>query len=856
MSSNCPRCGRRTRAGAQFCGFCGAPLAATAPGRLASGHVLKGRYKVVRPLSKGGMGAIYLVEDNSVFGKQRVVKEMLDYVDPADYPDAAAYQQAVQHAHRRFEEEARTLASLRHHGIPDIMDYFSEAGHNYIVMEYIEGTNLEQRLTHDDAQGRKIAGRPYPADEVIRYGIQVCKVLEYLAGLAQPVVHQDIKPANLIVDPTGGVWLVDFGTAKARLAVQPGGKVGLQKSSVYGTVGYAPPEQYKGQSEPRSDVYALGATLYHLATDDDPRGHPFRFPRLAALPPGLGAALGAALEQDVTRRPTAAQFRSQLEALQQQPVVPCYLRGGAAARNVAELVQACDGAWEDGKFHLYRGDFEQCLRKWGRADLEAKAAEIRQRVADQDVGLDEFLRELDPNYPPPQIQVTSPVQDVGRVPWGEQRTVQLEVRNAGKGCLQGKIMPQAAWLAVGQAEFVARDRQVLAVTVDTGRIMPKDGQVQKGSILLDAGRGGQATVEIRVTVPEPKVVVSPAALDLGKAREGEKRSGKITVSNQGDSPCEVAIVASAGWVKAMPDRFRCEPGRNVALTVEASTGRLKWGVHKATLSLQSTAGSWQVQTKTDVTVEVLDPEYEEKQALARLEKASQTDDDEQIVAAWVPILENYGPAQRHRPRKALAEKRLAALRQFEEAVATDDDEQIIRGYNGSLLDGYPKVKEAHRQRLKLARDRVEALKRVRDALRTGDERRIAAAYDKILDNYPKLSQDERQQIERALRCVAMPDLVRQAIQANDDEGIDKAYDLALDRHWMGFTSQERQRIQLAQQRQAALRIFRQALAANDDDLIVAVYQPDLLDGYPLVTDEERRRLAEARRRVASSQRSI
>ena len=342
MNGSCPNCNSPVRSGAKFCAACGASLIAgerSDAGRLAAGQTLNGRYKVVRPLSKGGMGAIYLVADGSVFGKQRVVKEMLDYVDPADYADSSAYQQAVQHAHQRFEEEARTLADLKHRGIPDIMDYFSEGGRNYIVMELVEGTDLEQKLTHSNDQGLRIAGQPYPTEDVIRYGVQVCKVLEYLAGLPKPVVHQDIKPANLIVDRAGEVRLVDFGTAKARLAVQPGGKVGLQKSSVYGTVGYAPPEQYQGQSEPRSDVYALAATLYHLATDDDPRGHPFSFPRLPALPQGLWAALDAALQQDVRRRPTAAQLRGQLEALltPANAAEPIHLRGARVARDVAEL---------------------------------------------------------------------------------------------------------------------------------------------------------------------------------------------------------------------------------------------------------------------------------------------------------------------------------------------------------------------------------------------------------------------------------------------------------------------------------------------------------------------------------------
>ncbi len=492
MSQSCPVCNHPARAGAKFCSVCGASLAAASLGRLAIGQVLNRRYKVVRPLSKGGMGAIYLVEDGSVFGKQRVLKEMLDYVDPADYPDAAAYQNAVQHARQRFEEEARTLASLKHRGIPDIMDYFSEGGHNYIVMEFIEGADLEQRLTHSDDQGRTVPGRPYPAEEVIRYGIQVCKVLEYLAGLPKPVVHQDIKPANLIVDGAGEVRLVDFGTAKARLAVQPGGKVGLQKSSVYGTVGYAPPEQYQGQSEPRSDVYALAATLYHLATDDDPRRHPFTFPRLAALPQGLWAALDASLQQDVARRPTAAQLRSQLEALlaPANAAEPIHLRSGGVARNVAELAQACDRAWEDGKFHLYRGDFEERLRKWGRTDLEAKAAAIRQQHTNQDLGLDAFIRLLDPAYSPPRVQAAPAVQDLGLVPWGEQRAVQIEVQNSGRGCLQGRASAQAPWLAVTPADFVAHDRQTLQVTADTRGMTPRDGQAQAGRILLDAGPGG------------------------------------------------------------------------------------------------------------------------------------------------------------------------------------------------------------------------------------------------------------------------------------------------------------------------------------------------------------------------------
>jgi len=549
------------------------------------------------------MGAIYLVQDADAFGRERVLKEMLDYVDPADYPDQAAYQRAVQHAHRRFEEEGRTLSVLKHRGIPNIAAYFSEGGRNYIVMEYVEGSDLEQRLTRSDDQGRRIAGQPYPVDDVLRYGIQVCKVLEYLAGLPRPVVHQDIKPANLIVDRSGEVRLVDFGTAKARLAVQPGGKVGLQKSSVYGTVGYAPPEQYSGQSQPRSDVYALAATLYHLLTDDDPRQHPFQFPRLTGLPQALWSALDGALQQDVKHRPTAGQLRARLEALAAPAAAaePLHLRSGGVARTVAELAAACDQHWEDGKHHLYRGDFEERLRKWGRADLESQAAAIRQQHSNQDVGLDAFLRLLDPAYPPPRWQVTPAALNLGVVPWGEQRTVQVEVQNVGHGCMQGRVLQSPSWLSASPAVIVARDRQTLQLTVDAGKLTPQP-QAQVGVLLLDAGRGGQAQVGVSVVAPEPALVVDTAALDLGAAYQGETRSGRITVSNRGGSPCEVVVGSNPGWAAATPERFRCQPGQSVAVTIAADTSRMGLGIHNTQLTVTAQAGGWRQERPVAVSV--------------------------------------------------------------------------------------------------------------------------------------------------------------------------------------------------------------------------------------------------------------
>ncbi|HIQ05884.1 MAG TPA: hypothetical protein EYH31_09375 [Anaerolineae bacterium] len=312
MTVTCPKCGKPARSGAKFCAACGATLTiSTEP--LQPGQIIdNGQYRVVRPLSKGGMGVIYLAENLRAFGRLCVIKEMLDYFDPADPQQAA-------NARKRFEDEARTLAKLRHPGIPDIQAYFSESGHNYIVMEYVEGMSLDEAVSRVDASGRKVAGRRRAPEQIARYGVQLCEILEYLAGLTPPVVHHDIKPANIIIDKnTGSARLVDFGTAKARLTAQPGGKVGLQKSSIYGTVGYAPPEQYQGQSTPKSDVYALAATMYHLLTDDDPADHPFSFP----APSQVESILSKALERDPNRRINATGFRQALEKWLRSPRKP------------------------------------------------------------------------------------------------------------------------------------------------------------------------------------------------------------------------------------------------------------------------------------------------------------------------------------------------------------------------------------------------------------------------------------------------------------------------------------------------------------------------------------------------------
>ncbi len=302
---NCPVCAYENAPDTRFCVYCGAELQRESGILRQDQLVDDGTYRIIRPLGKGGMGAVYLAANTKAFDRQCVIKEVIEYYDPSDPKER-------EKAMRRFEAEARTLASLKHPGIPDIYAYFSEQGRNYLVMEYIEGTDLADGLTRrQDSQ--VLPGGPQPIEEVIRYGIQICQVLDYLEHHEPPVIHNDIKPANIILDQNSGqAVLVDFGTAKTRYTHLGPGVPGAQHSSLYGTVGYAAAELYEGKADPRSDVYALAATMYHLLTDDDPREHPFKFPRMEDIPDPVRDALVQALSNDVGERPAAAEFEAQL----------------------------------------------------------------------------------------------------------------------------------------------------------------------------------------------------------------------------------------------------------------------------------------------------------------------------------------------------------------------------------------------------------------------------------------------------------------------------------------------------------------------------------------------------------------
>ncbi len=265
--------------------------------QLEAGTLLNVRYEIVRRIGGGGMGAVYLAKDRHLGDAPRAVKEMIE-----THLDESQHEKAI----GDFKRESLLLTSLEHPSIPTIYDYFydDQAGRFYLVMKYISGGDFASRLRN--APGGRIDEKTGTI-----WAMEVADVLDYLHNRRpRPIIYRDLKPANLMIDGNSGrVMLIDFGIARWVNKTEEKGVTAV------GTMGYAPPELFSGKVEPRSDVYSLGATLFHLLTGSDPQDNPlliFDFtknPRPRQINPAISVEMERILMRAVEYKPEG-RFRS------------------------------------------------------------------------------------------------------------------------------------------------------------------------------------------------------------------------------------------------------------------------------------------------------------------------------------------------------------------------------------------------------------------------------------------------------------------------------------------------------------------------------------------------------------------
>ena len=301
---SCPNCGKPYQIGDEVCRFCGLvfPFSTVV---IPPGRLLQGRYEIRELIHTGGMGYIYLAKDKRLYDRDCIVKQVRESIKSD--------------AHRKkLEEEASSMAKLDNPNIALILDHFVEDGYYFLVVERIVGKTLGE--VFKERQGQ------LTEQEVLDWAVTICDVVGYLHS--KNVLHRDISPDNIMLTENNALKFIDFGTSHEFRYFGSGGTVGI------GKYGYTPPEQWRGKPEQRSDIFAMGATIYYLMTgflplsqayvtgkapqkeDFNPEYPPIRTknPKIST---GLESVLQKALQLDIDKRyATAADFCQTLRSLE------------------------------------------------------------------------------------------------------------------------------------------------------------------------------------------------------------------------------------------------------------------------------------------------------------------------------------------------------------------------------------------------------------------------------------------------------------------------------------------------------------------------------------------------------------
>jgi serine/threonine protein kinase len=339
-------------------------------GQLGPRTLLHKRYIILKVIGRGGMGAVYQAKDMKRQGALCAIKEMsLSMVPPEEQVLAI----------KNFKSEAKMLSVLGHPCLPAFTHFFAENERYFLVMEYIDGTTLEALLERNHG--------PFSERRILNWAEQLCDVLDYLHSQHPPIIFRDMKPGNVMLTRQGHIKLIDFGIARF---FRPTHETDTQ---LLGTPGYSPPEQYGTiQTDERSDIYALGMTLYHLLTDRfSETGFGAKAREICAINPQVSVAVACALEKATALEPSdryesIAAFR---RALLGAGVF--VFENGEVASEPHMLAQLCARYPEEAFEYLQSGEIANWLHDIGEEDLSAIARSIRTTQPDPREAIEQFL---------------------------------------------------------------------------------------------------------------------------------------------------------------------------------------------------------------------------------------------------------------------------------------------------------------------------------------------------------------------------------------------------------------------------------------------------------------------------------
>lgn len=565
---------------------------------LEPGELLHGKYEIIRLLGKGGYGATYEARYREMLKQTFAIKET-----PRLYCD---------------DEEDEFLLNLNHPGIPKLYERFNAGDLHYIIMEFIEGENL-QELIHN---------RPRSGLEplILKIAEQVCDVLAYIH--AENVIHRDLKPENILVRRNGSVAIVDFGIAKRFV---PG--VQTRHLARAASQFYSPPEQYdtgKGVTDPRSDIYSLGAILYFLLTGREPidaSNRKFSEP-LSPLPSQINPAISRRLEEVVIRAmsmkasdrytsigemkkallnagvtstricPSCGRIYRGAKNLCQKcgsptnPLgaavnSPFVFRSGEKASNLQEFIQACYNQWDDAIWHLYNGDFEPWLNSIQEGALAERAANIRRLLENRNLGLNQFLM-ISPFARPPKMELSHNKIDFLSVKAGAQKRLVLTIHNPGHGFLQGELQFDHAYLSADNYQFACfagESKHITLTLLINQSLYPRTIQT---NLRLETNIGAKIIpVTITTETPAPQWKITPERLDIQilQNQTGITGFSLEVITSQGK--LDGTITTNVPWITARPTSFS---GRSQLIRLEINTTGIAPGRYQTSIEINTSFG--------------------------------------------------------------------------------------------------------------------------------------------------------------------------------------------------------------------------------------------------------------------------
>jgi tRNA A-37 threonylcarbamoyl transferase component Bud32 len=377
-------------------------------------------------------------------GKQRAVKEMSEaQLGPLERDKAL----------NDFLREADMLRALDHPALAKVFDRFVDNHKHYLVMEYVRGHNLEDELIE--------TGRPLAPERVRLWGVTLCGVLAYLHSRIPPIIYRDLKPANIMLQPDDSVKLIDFGIARWLHPMR------AQDTSKLGTDGYAPLEQYNARSEPRSDLYALGASLYHLLTGRVPESAPVRSMDESLTPPrSVNREVSEALEQVILRALNLRAEDRYVDAEQMRQALEWAATGTGGRPGMPGVAGTAGAAGTAARATSTNATF-------GRSGMTLTTAA-------------------------PKLQVRPLRLDAGYLEMDDEVELMLEVANPGGGTLQGRMDTNLTCLTVEPSRLDA-NAVTLQVRIDTTGLPPGPYTCH----IAIRTNGGDQIVPVRFVVRPP-----------------------------------------------------------------------------------------------------------------------------------------------------------------------------------------------------------------------------------------------------------------------------------------------------------------------------------------------------------------